>query len=228
MNPRLTQNRKPSVSWPVLWVCSAGATAIGVLLLYLDPYLAPLGKGSVPAPLLFQAPQVVIAIGMLGIVVASAGIVKSRWPESLSLPTRRPVRLAADAGAIGALVIAVAALMTVILVEFVWPTIQANFPAGPCDQDPTVACFSAHPNYYQEIGSGDYSTPISRIGHDIVTPALLATWPLGLAASVTSLIVLAIGTRHRRVAIIAMILGSLTVLWIGAGYLAFLVFGGGD
>jgi len=225
------------VRWLVLWIVAAATAAIGVLLLYLGPNLVPTGKGSAPSSLLGQAPPALIAIGMVGVVLGAIGIARSRWraatttvddPSSghQSAGVRR-TRLA-DSGAIGCFVVAAAALLAVILVELVWPIVASTMRAGPCDQNPTVACFRAHPDYYQETGPGSdgYSTPVSRIGNDILTPMLLSAWPSGLAAAAAGVIALATRTNRRRLAILAVVLGTFTVAGMGLQYLAFLVSGG--
>jgi hypothetical protein len=217
------------VRWLVLWIAGAATAAIGALLLYLGPNLLPVGKGYVPTPFLGQAPVALLAIGIIGIVVGAVGVVRSLWRAPASPAQSQPAgRRLADSAARGALIVAVVALMTAILTEFVWPTIASTMRAGPCDQDPTVACFVGHPDYYQETAPGGYSTPVSRIGDNLVTPAMLAAWPLALAAALVGAGALVKETRRRRVAILAMILGSVTVVWMVTWYLAFLVFGGGD
>jgi len=50
--------------------------------------------------------------------------------------------------------------------------------------------------------------------------------PLALAAAATSAVALATGTRRYRMAILGVIVGSITVVGMPAQYLAFLVFGG--
>jgi hypothetical protein len=134
----------------------------------------------------------------------------------------------ADAAAYSGLVVASAALAAVVVIQFVWPAIVRHAGAGPCDQSPTVACFSAHRDFYQELppGSGHYTTPTSRFNDQALLPALLAAWPLALGAAVTSLIAIAKGTRRRRVAVMGITLGSITVVGMTAMYVAFLVVGG--
>ena len=233
----LSKEERQSLRWLVLWIVAAATAAIGVLLLYLGPNLVPAGKGSAPSPLLAQAPPALIAIGMLGVVLGAIGIARSRWRAAIttvddrssgqrSVGVRR-TRLA-DSAAIGGFVVAAAALLAVILVELVWPIVASTMRAGPCDQNPTVACFRAHPDYYQETGpgSGGYSTPVSRIGNDILTPILLSAWPSGLAAAAAGVIALAARTNRRRLAILAVVLGTFTVAGMGLQYLAFLVSGG--
>ena len=229
MRSATSKEQSQGVRWLVLWIVGAATAAIGVLLLYVGPNLMPVGKGFVPVPFLAQAPLALLALGMVSFVVGAVGIVRSLWRTPASPAQSQPVgRRSADAAALGALIVAIVALMTAILTQFVWPTIASTMRAGPCDQDPTVACFVAHPDYYQETAPGGYSTPVSRIGDNIVTPAVLASWPTALAAALVGVVALVKETRRRRVAILAMILGSLTVLSMVAGYLAFLVLGGGD
>jgi len=223
------------VCWLVLWISAAVTAAIGVLLLYMGPSLFPMSKGSVLFPVLARAPLGLLVVGMLGIVAGTAGIARARWRAAHSANrqgirqqgsgagTTRP----ADAAALSGLVVAAAALLAAILLEFGWPAVASTMRAGPCDQSPTVACFRAHPEYYQQIAAGGYSTPVSRIGH-LLGPIQLAAWPVALSAAATSAIALATGTRHRRIAILGVTVGSITVVGMAAQYLAFLVFGGGD
>lgn len=223
------------VRWLALWIGAAATAAIGVLLLYLEPSLLAMGKGSVLTPFLARAPVALMAVGMLGIIIGTAGIARAGWRGALSAneggrrqrafdvgPTR-----GADAAALSGLVVAAAASLAAILLEFGWPAIASTMRAGPCDQSPTVACFQAHPDFYQEIAADSYSTPVSRIGH-ILGPIQLAAWSLALTAAVTSAIALATGTTRRRMAILGVIIGSMTVVGMAARYLAFLVLGGDD
>jgi hypothetical protein len=237
MRSFLSTEGRQGLRWLVLWIVAAATAAIGVILLYLGPNVVPGGKGSVPSPLLAQAPPALIAIGMVGVVLGAIGIARSRWRAAATTSDDRSfghgsvgVRMTrlADSAAIGGFVVAAAALLAVILVELVWPVVASTMRAGPCDQNPTVACFRAHPDYYQETGpgSGGYSTPVSRIGDDILTPILLSAWPLGLAAAVVGVIALATGTNRRRLAILAVVLGTAAVAGMGLQYLAFLVSGG--
>lgn len=220
--------------WLLLWMAAAVTAAIGVLLLYLGPGLLAMGKGSVPISVLAQAHLALIAVGMLGIIVGAAGIARTLWravPSANDPRIRQPgssVRTTrrADAAALSGLVVAAAALLAALLLELGWPSIASTMRAGPCDQNPTVACFRAYPNYYQEIAADRYSTPVSRIGQ-IVGSIQLAAWPLALAAAATSAVALATGTRRRRTAILGVIVGSMTVVGMAAQYLAFLVLGAG-
>ncbi len=223
--------------WLVLRIAAAATAVVGVLLLYLGPNLLPVGKGFVPTPLLGQAPLALIAIGLIGVVVGAAGVARSSWqanatpasdqssvPGSLGLRNRL-----SDGAALGGFIVALVALVAVTLIEFGWPRVASMIGTGPCDQNPTVACFRAHPDYYQETGpgSGGYSTPVSRIGNDILTPITLSALPLALAAALVSVIAVGFGTSRRRLAILGIVLGSLTVAGMGVQYLAFLVMGGG-
>lgn len=227
--PVLTNKRS---RWLVLWIAAAGTAAVGVLLLYVGPNLIPVGKGFGPTPLLVQAPLALMAIGMIGIVVGAAGHALSSWKTSAASPGDQSLGLTknrlADFAALAGFVVAIAALLAVILIEFVWPSIASTMRTGPCDPDPTVACFRAHPDYYQETssGSGGYSTPVSRIGNEILTPVLLSAWPLALAAALVSGIAVGTATKRRRLAIFGIVLGSFTVAGMGVQYLAFLVVGG--
>jgi len=231
----------PGVRWLVLWIAGASTTVVGVIFQYLEPTLLPIGKGSVTAPLLLlrQSPVVLIAIGALGVLVGAAGMAGSSWRVPVTAADDRgTVRRTsgmrttggADAAALSGLVVATAALAAVILIQFAWPALVHTAGVGPCGSSPTVACFSAHPDFYQELppGSGSYTTPWSRFYHGILTPVFLAALPLALAAAVTSVIALASRTRRPGVAVIGVALGSITVVVMAAMYFAFLLLGGGE
>ena len=212
--------------WLVLWIAAAAAAAIGGLLFYLGPNLYPTGKGvASPNPFLGQGPIALTAVGMVGMVVGAAGIVRSRRRAAVDRGTTRY----SDVAAIAGFLVAAGALVAVILTVIVWPVVASSLSARPCDQDPTVACFRAHPDFYQEIvpGSGGYSTPVSRIADDIVTPVFLSAWPLGLAGATLGVIALATATRLRRLAILGVVLGTLTVAGMGLQFVGFFI-GGGD
>lgn len=221
----------------MLWIAASATASVGVLLLYVGPNLLPVGKGFAPSPLLGQAPLALMAIGMIGIVVGAAGVALSSWqpdataahedssvPGSLGFTRNRLV----DGAALAGLIVALGALLAVILIELVWPIVTSTMRTGPCDQNPTIACFRAHPDYYQETGPGSdgFSTPVSRITNGILTPIMLLAWPLALAAALVSVIAVGSGTRRRRVAILGIVLGSFTVAGMGVQYLVFLLIGG--
>jgi hypothetical protein len=210
----------------LLWIAAATSTAAGALLLYFGPAVLPAGKGFVPNPLLGQAPLALIGTGIVGLVVGAAGIGRSRW--SAATATGGAVTRAADAAALAGVIVGAAALAALVIIQFVWPAISRSLP-GPCDSNPGVACFQAHPDFYQEDppGSLHFTTPVSRFYDRVVGPSFLAAWPAGLAAAITCVVALAAGTRYRRPAILGVIAGSLTVASVGALYLAFLL-GGGD
>lgn len=223
--------------WLVLWIAVAATAGVGVLLLYAGSNLLAVGKGFGPPAVLGQTPFALMAIGVIGIVAAAVGVARTNWHApatpagdksgvtgSLGLRTNR----LSDAAALGGFIVAIAALIAVILVEFVWPSLASTLLPGPCDQNPSVACFSAYPDYEQETGpgSGGYSTPVSRIGNEILTPILLSAWPLAFAAALVSGIALGTATRRRRLATFGIVLGSLAVAGMGVQYLAFLVVGG--
>jgi len=237
----LKEPGRPGVRWLVLWIAGAATTVVGVIFQYLEPNLLLIGKGSVTTPLLLlrQSPFALIAIGALGILVGAAGIAGSPWrvpvtaaDEQGTVRRTSGVRTTggADAAAYGGLIVAAAALAAVILIRFVWPAVVHTAGAGPCGSSPTVACFSAHPDFYQELplGSGHYTTPWSQFYYGILTPAFLAALPLALAAAATSVIALASRTRRPGVAVIGVALGSITVVVMAIMYLAFFVLGGGE
>src|SRR5215472_2091513 len=224
--------------WLGLCIAAAATTVVGLAFQYLGPNIFPIGKGfrSSPLLILLQAPLALIAIGSLGIVVGAAGIAGSPWRVAVTTAdTESPVRRTpvvtttrlADAAAYIGLIVASAAA-AVILIEFALPTLAQIAGVGPCNQSPTVVCFSAHPDFYQELspGSGSYTTPVSRFYDDILHPAVLAAWPLAVAATVASAIALASGTGRPGVAVIGLSLGSITVVVMAAQSLAFLLLGG--
>lgn len=205
--------------WLRLWVAAAAAIASGVLLLYLGPIVL----SSVLGP----APLALVVIGLPGMVAGAAGIAGSHWrPSAAAAGVQGPARWA-DAAASGGLIAASVALAAAILLQFGLPAIVRN-STGPCDRSPTAACFSAHRDYYQEVpaGSGGFTTPASRFYEGVLVPVLLAAWPLALAAGVAGVTALASRTRRRRVAVIGVILGSITVVGMPMTYLAFLATGG--
>jgi hypothetical protein len=210
----------------VLWIAAATSTAAGALLLYLGPAVLPAGKGFVPNPLLGQVPLAPIGAGIVGLVVGAAGIGRSRW--SAAPATGGAGSRGADAVALAGVIVGAAALAALVLIQFVWPAISRNL-LGPCDSNPSVACFQAHPDFSQEDppGSLHFKTPMLRFYDSVAGPSFLAAWPAGLAAAITCVVALAAGTRHRRTAILGVIAGSLTVASVGTLYLAFLL-GGGD
>jgi hypothetical protein len=121
-------------------------------------------------------------------------------------------------------------LVAVILIQFVWPAVVHTAGVGPCGSSPAIACFSAHPDFYQELppGSGHYTTPWSRFYYGILTPVFLAALPLAVAAAVASVIALASRTRRPGVAVIGVALGSTTMVVMATMYLAFFLLGGGE
>src|SRR5262249_47318706 len=235
----LKEPGRPGVRWLVLWIAGAATTVVGVIFQYLEPNLLLIGKGSVTTPLLLlrQSPYALIAIGALGILVGAAGIAGSHWrvrviaTDNQSTARRTSaVRTTggADAAAYSGLIVASAALAAVILLQFVWPVVVHTAGAGPCSSSPTVACFSDHPDFYQELpaGSGHFTTPWSRIYDGILTPVFLAALPLALAAAVTGVIALASRTRRPGVAVIGVALGSITVVVMATMGFAFFLAGG--
>jgi hypothetical protein len=190
--------------WLTGWIAAAVTAAAGVLLLYLT--------GLPFAPL-------VLIIGVLGIVICSVGLLVG--PRSRPTTARRAPDVAAVAGA----VVAGAALMVVLLIQVGWPAVQSTMRGGPCDSEPTVACFQAHPSYYQETAPGSYSTPASRLGNAVLATDL-AMWPTSLVAATICLVALATGTRRERIAALGLAMGTVTVAGMVIEYLAFLVSGG--
>ena len=226
--------------WFALWIAAVVATALGVLLLYLEPGLLVLGKGADPALRLVGGylPVAFIVAGIIGIVAGAAGIWHARRREGAGAAAvgatgrRGSVMVMSgrvpDTLALVALVVAGAALLAWIFVFFLWPVIASTMGAGPCGQNPTAACMSAHSDYYKQLSPGDgFSTPQSRIYHVVLTPVLLTDWPLALAAAVVGWLALALGTQRRRQATLGLAFGSLTV--VGTAIPSILqVIGGGD
>lgn len=236
---KLKKPGMPGARWLVLWIAAAVTAVVGVIFQHLVPNLLPIGKGFVPTPLLLlrQSPFGLIAIGALGILVGAAGIAGSPWrvpvtaaDDQGTLRRTSGVRTTggADAAAYSGLIVASAALAAVILIQFVWPAVVHTAGAGPCGSSPTVACFSDHPDFYQELppGSGHFTTPWSRLYDGILTAVFLAALPLALAAAVTSVIALASRTRRPGVAVIGVALGSITVVVMATMDLAFFLVGG--
>jgi hypothetical protein len=201
------------------------ALVIGFLLLVTGPHPPPFGKESAGAPTIpipGPAPRALVGVGLLGIVVGTAGIAGSRWRVPVAgTDDQAVVPRAADAAAYGGLVAASTALAAMIVIQFAWPAIVRGAGAGPCDQSATATCFSAHPDFYQELppGSGHFTTPASRFSDAALLPVSQAAWPLALGAAATSLIAIASGTRRRRAAVIGVVLGSIAVVVMATAYL---------
>ena len=211
-----------------MWIISSAASLAGILIVYLPPDLVPRGKGQPEIPWLGWAPLALIAAGSLGIVVATAGVARARW-RTRSADLGSPKR-ASNFAAIGGFTTAVIAFAAWALIAFGWPGLFTNFAAGPCDASPGVECFRAHPQFYEEdpAGSLHFTTPASRLYDNVLQPTYIASWPLGLAGGLVSVIALSAGARRRRMAIGGVVLGSAVVVGVVLQYLALLVGGGGD
>ncbi|HEX2648180.1 MAG TPA: hypothetical protein VHO95_13215, partial [Candidatus Dormibacteraeota bacterium] len=199
-----------SSQWLAIWIAGATSTLMGVGLLYVGPLPFPIEK-LLPA----EAPLVLIGAGAIGVVLGSIRLVWARWRSATA---HRGADIAAFAGAFTA----GAALLVVLLIQVAWPAVDSAMRPGPCDSNPMVACFQAHPDYYQPIGPDGYSTPASRLGQT-VTSVELSMWPIALAAAFLCLIALALGTRRQRIAALGLAMGSVVVAGMVIEYLAFLV-----
>jgi hypothetical protein len=168
-----------------------------------------------------------VAAGITGVVISTVAVWRSasRIQVAIDDPTTRRVP---DLAAYASLIASVSALLTVVLIQFVWPHFDSILASGPCDQNPSVACFHGHPDYYQEYAPGSFTTPASRIGDYILTPMVIAAWPLALLAAATGVCALAFRTRRRYVAVVAAIVGLVTVVGMAVGYVALLVVGAGE
>ena len=145
----------------------------------------------------------------------------------------KPAVRVADAAALVGIVAAVAALLAASLVFVIEPILVSLQGPDPCvpskslpDKQSMMACFSAHPDYYQlGPGAGPYSTPQSRFAQELA-PAWAAALLLAIVATLSSWLALSERTRRRRAAISALVVGSLVIFVILAPVLAFLVVGG--
>ncbi len=188
------------------WLIPAAVLAIGLGVLM---WVVPLGKGValiVPP----QTPLVLILAGTLGLVVGVAGTWRSRSSQAGGL---------ADAAAPAGLVLALAAVLALSIVFVVEPILVSLLGPDPCapstflpNHQPDLACFHAHPNYYQPMAGGyGWSTPGSRMSQSL-GQFFLAALPLALGAILSSWLALAKGTRRRRTALSALALGSLVIV----------------
>ena len=222
------ERRSTGNGWLAMWIVASAALLSGVLLLYLPPDLVPSGKGQAGSPWLGWAPFTLIGAGALGVVVATAGVTRARWRTTSVVISSR--KRAADIAAIAGFATAIIALAAWALVVFGWPAISTYVAAGPCDASPSVECFRAHPQFYEEAPAGSlhFTTPASRLYDNVMQPTYIASWPLGLGAGLVSVIALFAGAARRRTAIGGVVLGSAVVVGVVVQYLAFLLSGGGE
>jgi hypothetical protein len=168
-----------------------------------------------------------VAAGLIGVVVSTVGIWRARSRGLTAVHDSTPSRVP-DVAAYAGLVASSSALIAIVLVQFGWPLVSSMLGPGPCDQVPSVACFHAHPDYYQESMPGSFTTQQSRFGDYVLTPINGAAWPVALLGAATGVLALAFSTRRRRAAVIAVILGSVIVVLMVVQYFAFLMVGGGE
>ena len=209
----MESKERRSRRWLAIWIAGATSTAAGVGLLYVSPLSYPFDK-----LLLAQAPLVLIGAGAVAVTLGSLRLVWAQWRPAT---THRRADLTAYAGS----TIAGVALLVEVLIQVGWPVVESAMPPGPCDSNPAVACFQAHPGYYQQIGDEGYSTPASRLGQ-MVTNIELAMWPIALLGAITCVIALSMGTRRPRIAALGLAFGTVVVAGMVIEYLAFIVSGG--
>jgi len=200
-------------------------------------YAAAAGKGGGPGLFGPQLPLLMMAVGVVAVGAGVVGTVRSRVEgrvprgpgairedSAVSLCSR-----GADAAALAALA---ASLIGIAAATFfvVFPRLVGSLVgSGPCDSDPTTACFAAHSDFYHyDPIAGSATTPASRL-NDILTP--VAFWAAGLLALAGGLlggIALALRTRRGGTALVGLSLGSLIVAGMVGWYLLSLLGGGGE
>lgn len=154
----------------------------------------------------------------------------ARWANVAAV---RPAVRVANVAAVAGLVAAVAAVLAASVMYIVEPVLVSQQGPDPCipsntlpDKYSMTACLSAHPDYYHlDPVAGSYSTPGERFAQELA-PAWAAALLLAIAAILSSWLALSERTRLRRVALSALVIGSLVLLVIVGPVLAFLVVGG--
>ena len=170
-------------------------------------------------------------------------VVPATDPQSAATGVGRRVADATALAGLGVALAAVLAVVSVLIVEPVLVSLQGPDPCSPevvgraggvvspffpPDKQAVIACFSAHPDYYQYDPVADsWSTPASRFSRTIEPIAGPAVLPLAIVAALISCLALAMRTRYRRAAISALTVSAFIVLGMIFLFLA-LFFGGGD
>lgn len=180
----------PDSGWFLLWMAGAGTSWLGFQLLF-HPSAAEVARGAAnPNPLTPPAPYALIVLGVLGVVVAVGGVLRSKAVQPKEGSNMRLADLAAWTGIVVAGVGLLAAIVVLI--------------SAPCAHVSTGACLAAHPDFYQPEASGFYySSPVER----------LCAW-VALSGALISWLAIKLGTNQRRTAIAALIIGSLPIVAI--------------
>jgi hypothetical protein len=206
----------------VRWVTPAAVivTGIGLLTLYV-----PLGKGMeflIPP----FSPIALTVLGTIGLVVGLVGAWRKRIEPIRAVSGSQRL---ADSTALAGLVVAVTALLAISSIYVVEPILVSLQGPDPCGGRFDTACFMAHPDYWQHEAVADsWAPPSARLSQTLLPVAWPAGLGLALAAALVSWLALATGTRRRRVALSALTLGVLVLLFMLVPWFGLLLGGGGD
>ncbi len=204
------------------WLIPAAVivTGLGILTLYV-----PQGKGS---ELLIPpfAPIVLVIAGTIGMVVGVIGAWRQRAEQVGAIAGGHRL---ANAAALAGLVVALAALLALSLVFVVPPVLVSLQGPDPCGGRFDTACFAAHPDYWQHDPATDsWAPPSARLSYTLLPVAWPAGLGLALAAALISWLALARGARRRWIALTAMTVGLLVLVFMLVPWFGLLLFGGGD
>jgi len=204
------------------WLIPAAVvvTGLGILALYV-----PVGKGIeffIPP----FTPIALTVVGTIGLVVGLVGAWRRRMEPVGAVSGGQRL---ADSTARAGLVFAVGALMAISSVYVVEPILVSLQGPDPCAGRFDTACFMAHPDYWQHDPVADsWAPPSARLSQTLLPVAWPAGLGLALAAALVSWLALATGTRRRRVALSALTLGVLVLLFMLVPWFGLLLGGGGD